>query len=112
MVFDFNARTWPSLYARLDALGYVQPMDIHTLDDLSAWIEALEARRQLASDRIGAVRVSTVFRGFLVGPFETMLFGPHRLACECWRADDRDQALATHGALVMQLRAALEDTRR
>jgi hypothetical protein len=91
-------------HARLDALGWVQPMPIDSLEDFMAWGLAWDAVRQVADDRRGRMRLSTIFTGFLAHPFETMVFGPHRLARGGrWTAETRTDALALHGALLIQL---------
>jgi hypothetical protein len=99
-------------YATLDPLGYVHPVAIESPDDLLAWGHALVATQRVAFDQVGALEVSTVFLGLRDWPFETMLFKPDRPRPERWQYRTRQDALANHGTLVMQLRAALEEDRR
>jgi hypothetical protein len=95
-------------HARLDALGWPQPIPIATLGDFLAWAEAWEAARVVADDTVGGVRVSTIFTGFMrphrIDPFETMLEGDHPWAGDYWRYATWPHAWAGHHALLAQLR--------
>lgn len=81
--------------------------------DLLAWAKWFEkAERQLALDKVGGVRVSTVFLGLdhsfgQDGPpllYETMVFGG-KLDQEQERYSTRDDALAGHSRILARIRA-------
>lgn len=73
------------------------------VEDVASWGRWFEtADRQVADDRIGDIRVSTIFLGldysFTVGPplvFETMIFGGGMSDAE-WRYATWDEAVEGH----------------
>jgi hypothetical protein len=83
-----------------------------SLEAWMLWMTAQERTRGaswriLREDRVGGALISSVFLGF-PAPFECMVFGG-ALDARQWRASWRDDILAIHDSLVMQLRAPEED---
>lgn len=96
---------WPSYYILIDRLPLA--VDLHTW---GRWFGT--ADRQIADDRIGAVRVSTVFLGvdhsFGNGDpllFETMVFGGP-LNGEQWRYSTYSEAERGHAEAVSAVKIA------
>ena len=90
------------------------PADLMTW---ARWLEANRTTRHVKDERIGDVRISTVFLGldhsFGEGPpliFETLVFGGS-LDGEMERCTTWEQAEAQHAAMCDRVRAATPDTR-
>lgn len=83
-------------------------------NDIMKWGEWLNtAERHVGDDRIGDVRISTVFLGLDHGAhgrpllFETMIFGGPRDQ-HCWRCSTWEEAKARHAAAIALIRAETE----